>query len=214
MWLGSPEETILDSTCALRAQDKGTAPAAGTGHPREGTLRSLLSPAVPYEIFRADHSCLVSVLPVNASVRDVLRALAPRLGRDREREHVLVKVNSAGGEGAPRGGLVPVASRDLSPPPSPFPARRQSGAAAGRRGSFHSAGAQREALRGQQGRAGQPGECGWGPGWAAPGRALQRGSGLWCLGSGCPRVIPQFGGSLGSGCPRAIPRFGVSGGDL
>uniref|UniRef100_A0A8C3RGV5 Rap guanine nucleotide exchange factor 3 n=1 Tax=Cyanoderma ruficeps TaxID=181631 RepID=A0A8C3RGV5_9PASS len=49
---------------------------------------------VPYEIFRADHSCLVSVLPVNASVRDVLRALAPRLGRDRE--HVLVKVNSAG----------------------------------------------------------------------------------------------------------------------
>ncbi|XP_058717242.1 rap guanine nucleotide exchange factor 3 isoform X4 [Poecile atricapillus] len=71
MWLGTPEEAILDSTSALRAQDK-----------------------VPYEIFRADHSCLVSVLPVNASVRDVLRALAPRLGRDRE--HVLVKVNSAG----------------------------------------------------------------------------------------------------------------------
>ncbi|NXH01264.1 RPGF3 factor, partial [Loxia leucoptera] len=71
MWLGSPEEAMLDSTCALRAQDK-----------------------VPYEIFRADHSCLVSVLPVNAAVRDVLRALAPRLRRDRE--HVLVKVNSAG----------------------------------------------------------------------------------------------------------------------
>ncbi|NWY35480.1 RPGF3 factor, partial [Pheucticus melanocephalus] len=71
MWLGSPEEAILDSTCALRAQDK-----------------------VPYEIFRADHSCLVSVLPVNAAVRDVLRALAPRLRRDRE--HVLVRVNSAG----------------------------------------------------------------------------------------------------------------------
>ncbi|XP_068853728.1 rap guanine nucleotide exchange factor 3 [Aphelocoma coerulescens] len=71
MWPGSPEEAILDSTCTLRAQDK-----------------------VPYEIFRADHSCLVSVLPVNASVRDVLRALAPRLGQDRE--HVLVKVNSAG----------------------------------------------------------------------------------------------------------------------
>ncbi|XP_074386851.1 rap guanine nucleotide exchange factor 3 isoform X2 [Zonotrichia albicollis] len=71
MWLGSPEEPILDSTCALRAQDK-----------------------VPYEIFRADHSCLVAVLPVNAAVRDVLQALAPRLRRDRE--HVLVRVNSAG----------------------------------------------------------------------------------------------------------------------
>ncbi|NWI95589.1 RPGF3 factor, partial [Pitta sordida] len=70
-WLGSPEEAALDSSCALRAQDK-----------------------VPYEIYRADHSCLVTVLPVNASVRDVLRALAPRLGHDRE--HVLVRVNSAG----------------------------------------------------------------------------------------------------------------------
>ena len=54
--------------------------------------------AVPYEIYRADHSCLITVLPVNASVRDVLRSLAPRLGRDRE--HILVKVNSAGGEQA------------------------------------------------------------------------------------------------------------------
>ncbi|NXA12695.1 RPGF3 factor, partial [Sapayoa aenigma] len=70
-WLGSPEEAILDSSCALRAQDK-----------------------VPYEIYRPDHSCLVTVLPVNAAVRDVLRALAPRLGRDRE--HILVRVNSAG----------------------------------------------------------------------------------------------------------------------
>ncbi|XP_063035373.1 rap guanine nucleotide exchange factor 3-like isoform X3 [Melospiza melodia melodia] len=100
MWLGSPEEPILDSTCALRAQDKGTAPSAGLS-PQHGDtevpsvpLRSLLSPPVPYEIFRADHSCLVAVLPVNAAVRDVLRALAPRLRRDRE--HVLVRVNSAG----------------------------------------------------------------------------------------------------------------------
>lgn len=51
---------------------------------------------MPYEIYRPDHSCLVTVLPINASVRDVLRSLAPRLGRDRE--HLLVKVNSAGGE--------------------------------------------------------------------------------------------------------------------
>ncbi|NWI55144.1 RPGF3 factor, partial [Calyptomena viridis] len=70
-WTGSAEEATLDSSGALRAQDK-----------------------VPYEIYRADHSCLVTVLPVNASVRDVLRALAPRLGRDRE--HILVRVNSAG----------------------------------------------------------------------------------------------------------------------
>ncbi|XP_071655998.1 rap guanine nucleotide exchange factor 3 isoform X2 [Patagioenas fasciata] len=70
-WLASQEEATLNSSCALRAQDK-----------------------VPYEIYRADHSCLVTVLPVNASVRDVLRSLAPRLGR--HGEHVLVKVNSAG----------------------------------------------------------------------------------------------------------------------
>ncbi|XP_033927315.1 rap guanine nucleotide exchange factor 3 isoform X2 [Melopsittacus undulatus] len=70
-WMGSQEEATVSSTCALRAQDK-----------------------VPYEIYRADHSCLVTVLPINASVRDVLRSLAPRLGRDGE--HILVKVNSAG----------------------------------------------------------------------------------------------------------------------
>uniref|UniRef100_A0A493TZV5 Rap guanine nucleotide exchange factor 3 n=2 Tax=Anas platyrhynchos TaxID=8839 RepID=A0A493TZV5_ANAPP len=70
-WLASQEEAALSSSCALRAQDK-----------------------VPYEIYRPDHSCLVTVLPINASVRDVLRSLAPQLGRDRE--HLLVKVNSAG----------------------------------------------------------------------------------------------------------------------
>uniref|UniRef100_A0A8C0IIZ2 Rap guanine nucleotide exchange factor 3 n=1 Tax=Bubo bubo TaxID=30461 RepID=A0A8C0IIZ2_BUBBB len=51
-WLASQEEAILNSSCALRAQDK-----------------------VPYEIYRPDHSCLITVLPVNASVRDVLRSL-------------------------------------------------------------------------------------------------------------------------------------------
>ncbi|XP_074420969.1 rap guanine nucleotide exchange factor 3 isoform X4 [Larus michahellis] len=70
-WLTSQEEAIPGSSCALRAQDK-----------------------VPYEIYRPDHSCLITVLPINASVRDVLRSLAPRLGRDQE--HILVKVNSAG----------------------------------------------------------------------------------------------------------------------
>lgn len=84
---------------------------------------------MPYEIYRPDHSCLITVLPVNASVRDILRSLTPRLGRDEE--HVLVKVNSAGGEQAlpgmphPRGlscglppchgGNCPMPSQDLAP---------------------------------------------------------------------------------------------------
>ncbi|XP_055648249.1 rap guanine nucleotide exchange factor 3 isoform X2 [Falco biarmicus] len=70
-WLTSQEEAVLNSSCALRAQDK-----------------------VPYEIYRPDHSCLITVLPINASVQDILRSLAPQLGQDGE--HILVKVNSAG----------------------------------------------------------------------------------------------------------------------
>ncbi|KFV81548.1 Rap guanine nucleotide exchange factor 3, partial [Struthio camelus australis] len=70
-WFAGQEEAILNSSCALRAQDK-----------------------VPYEIYRPDHSCLITVLPVNASVRDILRSLTPKLGH--EDEHILVKVNSAG----------------------------------------------------------------------------------------------------------------------
>ncbi|XP_053907519.1 rap guanine nucleotide exchange factor 3 isoform X2 [Cuculus canorus] len=70
-WLTSQEEGNLNTSCALRAQDK-----------------------VPYEIYRPDHSCLTTVLPINASVRDILRSLTARLGRDGE--HILVKVNSAG----------------------------------------------------------------------------------------------------------------------
>ncbi|NXD68868.1 RPGF3 factor, partial [Eolophus roseicapillus] len=93
-WLGSQEEAMLSSTCALRAQDKGTAPLRGLSPPGAGTLKPFPPPIVPYEIYRPDHSCLVTVLPINASVRDVLRSLAPRLGRDGE--HILVKVNSAG----------------------------------------------------------------------------------------------------------------------
>uniref|UniRef100_U3IHT7 Rap guanine nucleotide exchange factor 3 n=1 Tax=Anas platyrhynchos platyrhynchos TaxID=8840 RepID=U3IHT7_ANAPP len=60
----------------------------------QGELGPPQERGVPYEIYRPDHSCLVTVLPINASVRDVLRSLAPQLGRDRE--HLLVKVNSAG----------------------------------------------------------------------------------------------------------------------
>lgn len=50
----------------------------------------------------------------------------------------------------------------MSPCPALSPPCRQGGAAAGRRGGVHGAGAQREALCGQQGRAGQPGEFGEG----------------------------------------------------
>uniref|UniRef100_A0A8C6ZNX5 Rap guanine nucleotide exchange factor 3 n=1 Tax=Nothoprocta perdicaria TaxID=30464 RepID=A0A8C6ZNX5_NOTPE len=60
---------------------------------RRFPLNPFLSP-VPYEIYRPDHSCLITVLPVNASVRDILCALRPKLGRDGEL--LLVKVNSAG----------------------------------------------------------------------------------------------------------------------
>uniref|UniRef100_A0A8C9FM51 Rap guanine nucleotide exchange factor 3 n=1 Tax=Pavo cristatus TaxID=9049 RepID=A0A8C9FM51_PAVCR len=96
-WLSSQDEAALSSSCALRAQDKGTgtagAPTApdpsGCGHSADAS-----TPTVPYEIYRADHSCLVTVLPVNASVRDVLQSLAPQLGWDGE--HLLVKVNSSG----------------------------------------------------------------------------------------------------------------------
>uniref|UniRef100_A0A8C8SMV7 Rap guanine nucleotide exchange factor 3 n=1 Tax=Pelusios castaneus TaxID=367368 RepID=A0A8C8SMV7_9SAUR len=49
---------------------------------------------VPYDIYRADHSCLSVVLPVNAPVRDVLQSLSHQDGEHGER--VLVKVNSAG----------------------------------------------------------------------------------------------------------------------
>uniref|UniRef100_A0A8C2UBY6 Rap guanine nucleotide exchange factor 3 n=1 Tax=Coturnix japonica TaxID=93934 RepID=A0A8C2UBY6_COTJA len=92
----------LNSSCALRAQDKGrgtagtlitphplTSDPSGCGHSADPSILT-----VPYEIYRADHSCLVTVLPVNASVRDVLQSLTPQLGWDGE--HLLVKVNSSG----------------------------------------------------------------------------------------------------------------------
>ncbi|XP_043362201.1 rap guanine nucleotide exchange factor 3 isoform X3 [Dermochelys coriacea] len=70
-WIASLEDATLNNSCAIGAQDK-----------------------VPYDVYRADHSCLTVVLPVNASVRDVLQSLAHREGGHGER--MLVKVNSAG----------------------------------------------------------------------------------------------------------------------
>ncbi|XP_075758203.1 rap guanine nucleotide exchange factor 3 [Pelodiscus sinensis] len=70
-WFSTLEDAALSNSYTIGAQDK-----------------------VPYEVYRADHSCLTVVLPVNASVRDVLQALACQEGEHGER--VLVKVNSAG----------------------------------------------------------------------------------------------------------------------
>lgn len=57
---------------------------------------SLSSPAVSYDICRRDHSVLSLQLPVTASVREVMAALAQCEGWSKGQ--VLVKVNSAGGE--------------------------------------------------------------------------------------------------------------------
>uniref|UniRef100_K7FGB1 Rap guanine nucleotide exchange factor 3 n=1 Tax=Pelodiscus sinensis TaxID=13735 RepID=K7FGB1_PELSI len=72
-WFSTLEDAALSNSYTIGAQDK-----------------------VPYEVHRADPPCLTVVLPVNASVRDVLQALACQEGEHGER--VLVKVNSAGGE--------------------------------------------------------------------------------------------------------------------
>lgn len=57
---------------------------------------ALSSSPVPYDICRPDHSVLTLQLPVTASVREVMAALAQEDGWTKGQ--VLVKVNSAGGE--------------------------------------------------------------------------------------------------------------------
>lgn len=49
--------------------------------------------AVLYEIFKPDHKAVTVMLPVDASVNDILTTLV-----DPERNYVLVKMNSAGGK--------------------------------------------------------------------------------------------------------------------
>lgn len=70
-WLPSQEELFPSSNCAIHVGDK-----------------------VPYDICRADHTVLTLQLPVTASVREVLAALAQEDGWTKGQ--VLVKVNSAG----------------------------------------------------------------------------------------------------------------------
>uniref|UniRef100_A0A8C3SE69 Rap guanine nucleotide exchange factor 3 n=1 Tax=Chelydra serpentina TaxID=8475 RepID=A0A8C3SE69_CHESE len=79
----------------LPARGSWVTAALGWLDPGQGSLTSVPLPSsVPYDVYRADHSCLTVVLPVNASVRDVLQSLAHREGGHSER--MLVKVNSAG----------------------------------------------------------------------------------------------------------------------
>ncbi|KAG8514095.1 Rap guanine nucleotide exchange factor 3 [Galemys pyrenaicus] len=70
-WLSSQDEPLPSSTCAIRVGDK-----------------------VPYNICRPDHSVLTVQLPVTATVREVMAALAQEDGWTKGQ--VLVKVNSAG----------------------------------------------------------------------------------------------------------------------
>lgn len=71
VWLPSQDEPLPSSNCAIRVGDK-----------------------VPYDICRPDHSVLTLQLPVTASVREVMVALAQEDGWTKGQ--VLVKVNSAG----------------------------------------------------------------------------------------------------------------------
>ncbi|XP_055213340.1 rap guanine nucleotide exchange factor 3 isoform X6 [Gorilla gorilla gorilla] len=71
VWLPNQDEPLPGSSCAIRVGDK-----------------------VPYDICRPDHSVLTLQLPVTASVREVMAALAQEDGWTKGQ--VLVKVNSAG----------------------------------------------------------------------------------------------------------------------
>ncbi|XP_053311892.1 rap guanine nucleotide exchange factor 3 [Spea bombifrons] len=49
---------------------------------------------VPYDIYRPDHSCVTTMLPVNASVQEVISSFITKNGC--HRDQILVKVNSSG----------------------------------------------------------------------------------------------------------------------
>ncbi|XP_054859700.1 rap guanine nucleotide exchange factor 3 isoform X2 [Eublepharis macularius] len=70
-WFSSQEEPFLNSNYTIRAQDK-----------------------IAYDIYRPDHSCLTTVLQVNAPAQELLASLADNHGWSKE--WILVKVNSAG----------------------------------------------------------------------------------------------------------------------
>ncbi|XP_044287212.1 rap guanine nucleotide exchange factor 3 isoform X2 [Varanus komodoensis] len=70
-WFASQEEPFLNSSYTIQAKDK-----------------------IPYDIYRPDYTCLTPLLPVNASVQEVLASLADSHGWTKD--WILVKLNSAG----------------------------------------------------------------------------------------------------------------------
>uniref|UniRef100_A0A8D2J4K2 Rap guanine nucleotide exchange factor 3 n=1 Tax=Varanus komodoensis TaxID=61221 RepID=A0A8D2J4K2_VARKO len=65
-----------------------------TAVPQFCGLQKQIWAAVPYDIYRPDYTCLTPLLPVNASVQEVLASLADSHGWTKD--WILVKLNSAG----------------------------------------------------------------------------------------------------------------------
>nr|XP_020634675.1 rap guanine nucleotide exchange factor 3 isoform X1 [Pogona vitticeps] len=70
-WFAIQEEPFLNSSYTIRAKDK-----------------------IPYDIYRPDHSCLTTLLPVNATVQKILASLAESHGWNKD--WLLIKINSSG----------------------------------------------------------------------------------------------------------------------
>nr|XP_033793033.1 rap guanine nucleotide exchange factor 3 [Geotrypetes seraphini] len=70
-WLPGLEDWLSSKSYVIRAQDK-----------------------VPYDIYKPDHSCITCLLPVNASVQEVMSSL--RAKYDWQGDQILIKMNSAG----------------------------------------------------------------------------------------------------------------------
>ncbi|XP_060022421.1 rap guanine nucleotide exchange factor 3 isoform X2 [Lagenorhynchus albirostris] len=88
---GSPPRP---GTCLFGSPARMNLSPAATVPSESGTKLSQPSSPVPYDICRPDHSVLTLQLPVTASVREVMAALAQEDGWTKGQ--VLVKVNSAG----------------------------------------------------------------------------------------------------------------------
>ncbi|XP_073644874.1 rap guanine nucleotide exchange factor 3 isoform X5 [Tursiops truncatus] len=88
---GSPPRP---GTCLFGSPARMNLSPAATVPSESGTKLSQPSSPVPYDICRLDHSVLTLQLPVTASVREVMAALAQEDGWTKGQ--VLVKVNSAG----------------------------------------------------------------------------------------------------------------------
>lgn len=125
---------------------------------RGASALTCMSPAVLYEICRPDSKALTVMLPVNTTVQDVISAVAKPGG-----DHVLVKMNSAGGLHIATGArAVPPAFCQFQHDGNSFfcglISHRKSSAEAGRRRGLHRAGGQRETLHLHKQPSGETGE--------------------------------------------------------